>query len=96
MEEGKLENGNFRRQTNLNDDMHIKFFGVESNAFIESSSLAVIQVHGHIYLHLHFLSYKNEIYAHTSKKINNLHVIKPVEKVHSNSLACNYKNLHYI
>lgn len=35
---------------NLNDDMHVKFFGVESNALIESSALTVVEVHSNIHL----------------------------------------------
>jgi len=32
----------------LNDHVHVEFFGVKANAFIERSSLAIIKVHGHI------------------------------------------------
>lgn len=39
-----------RRKDHLNDDMHVKFFRIKSNAFIKCSSLAIIKVHGHIYL----------------------------------------------
>jgi hypothetical protein len=40
-----------RTQANLDNDMHIKFFCVESNAFIESCALAIVEVHRYIYLH---------------------------------------------
>lgn len=38
------------RAAHLNDDMHIKFLCVESNPFIEGSSLAIVEIHCHIYL----------------------------------------------
>lgn len=34
----------------LNDDMHVKFFGVESNALVESRALTVVEVHCHVHL----------------------------------------------
>lgn len=40
-----------RTQANLDNDMHIKFFSVEPNAFIESCALAIVEVHRYIYLH---------------------------------------------
>ena len=32
-------------QTNLDNDMHVKFFCVKSNAFVESCTLAIIEIH---------------------------------------------------
>lgn len=40
-----------KNKIHLNDDMHVEFFSVKSNAFIESSSLTVIEIHCHINLH---------------------------------------------
>lgn len=37
-------------QTNLDNDMHVKFFCVKSNAFIESCTLAIIEIHCNINL----------------------------------------------
>lgn len=34
----------------LNNHMHVEFFGIEANAFIESSPLAIIKVHSYIHL----------------------------------------------
>lgn len=29
----------------LDDDMHVKFFGIQPNAFIESCALAIVEIH---------------------------------------------------
>ena len=34
----------------LNDDMHVKFFGVKSNALIEIPALTVVEVHCNVHL----------------------------------------------
>lgn len=44
-------------QTHLNDDMHVKFFCVKSNAFIESCALAIIEIHCDINLQHKFDNY---------------------------------------
>lgn len=46
-----------KTQTNLNDDMHVKFFCVESNAFIESCALAIIEIHCDVNLQDKFENY---------------------------------------
>lgn len=39
-------------QAHLNDNVHIKFFCVETYSFIESSSLAIIEIHRNIDLQI--------------------------------------------
>ena len=39
-----------RSQAYLNDNMHVKFFSVKANSFIECCSLAIIEIHCHIHL----------------------------------------------
>ena len=46
-----------KTQTNLDDDMHVKLFCIESNAFIKSCALAIIEVHCDINLQDKFESY---------------------------------------
>lgn len=48
-------------QAHLNDNMHIKFFCVESYAFIESSSLAIIEIHRHVDLQIMFCEVERKI-----------------------------------
>lgn len=43
---------------NLNNNMHVEFFCVESNSFVKSSSLAIIEIHCHIYLQIMFVSFR--------------------------------------
>jgi len=41
---------NMQPEANLNDDMHVKFFCVKSNSFIEIRTLAIIEIHSDINL----------------------------------------------
>jgi len=45
----------------LNDHMHVELFGVEANAFIESSPLAIIKVHSHIDLPCFMKLFANKV-----------------------------------
>lgn len=36
----------------LNDDVHVEVPGVQSNSLIKGSSLRVVQIHGHVHLHI--------------------------------------------